>query len=162
METFLDVKGYEGIYIVSNFGNVKSVQRVIVRRDGRKRTIMQRIKTGTHDKGYKRISLISLDGKSKSHYVHRLVMAAFNGPSDLYVDHINGIKDDNRLENLRYVTNSENLTFRNTDKKYSTEYPYIYKSKENCFRVYGCKKRYKTIEEALERAGEIHSDNGSQ
>ena len=162
MEKFLDVKGYEGLYVVSNYGNVKSVERVIIRRDGIRRTIKGRIKMGTHDKGYKRISLVSMDGKSKSHYVHRLVMSAFCEPSGLYVDHINGIKEDNRLENLRYVTNSENLTFRNTDKKYSTEHPYIYKTKENCLRVHGCKRRYKTIEQALERAREIRPNNGGK
>jgi len=41
--------------------------------------------------------------------VHRVIMELFKGPSDLYVDHINGIKMDNRLENLEYVTASENV-----------------------------------------------------
>lgn len=151
MEKYLDVVGYEGIYIVSDLGIVKSVKRVIFRSDGRKRTIPEKIKVGTHNKGYKRIALIDFDGNSKSVYVHRLVMEAFKGKSSLYVDHINGIKDDNRLKNLRYVTNSENLTFRNTEKKYTTDFPYIYFDKiRNKYKVYKSKKRFDTIEEAIE------------
>lgn len=153
MEKYLDVPEYEGLYVVSNLGIVKSVKRLIIRSDGRKRTIPEKIKEGTHNKGYKRISLVDLNGKSKSVYVHRIVMEAFKGKSNLYVDHINGVKDDNRLENLRYVTNSENLTFRNTDKKYTTEYPYIYfDKKRDKFKVYKSKKRFDTIEDALDFA----------
>lgn len=153
MEKYLDVVGYEGIYIVSDLGNVKSIERVLIRSDGRKRTIPEKFKDGTHNKGYKRIALVDLQGNSKSFYVHRLVMEAFKGKSELYVDHINGDKKDNRLENLRYVTNSENLTFRNTEKEYSTQYPHIYFDKaRNKFKIQRCGKRFESIEEALEFA----------
>lgn len=150
MEKYLDVVGYEGLYLVSNLGNVKSVKRTIVRSDGRRRTIPEKIKEGTHSKGYKRISLVNQAGQSKMKYVHRLVMEAFTGPSRLYVDHINGLKDDNKLENLRYVTNSENLTFRNTEKVYSTESPYVYfETGRRRFSVYKSSKRFTSLEEAL-------------
>ena len=46
--------------------------------------------------------------KGKRMYVHRLVMLAFHGKSDLTVDHLNMNKQDNRLENLEYVTVVEN------------------------------------------------------
>lgn len=45
----------------------------------------------------------------RPYLVHRLVKRAFHGPSALQVDHINGIKHDNRLENLDYVTPKENM-----------------------------------------------------
>ena len=45
----------------------------------------------------------------KSYKIHRLVMLVFCGPSDLPVNHKNGVKTDNRLENLEYVTGKENL-----------------------------------------------------
>ena len=53
--------------------------------------------------GYLRVSV-----KGKDMYVHRLVMLAFHGKSDLTVDHLNMNKQDNRLENLEYVTVVEN------------------------------------------------------
>jgi hypothetical protein len=48
------------------------------------------------------------DGKGQNRKVHRLVMETFRGKSDLTVNHINGNKTDNRLENLEYCTNKEN------------------------------------------------------
>lgn len=153
MEIWKDIEGYESLYQVSNFGNVKSLKRIITRCDGIKKTINEKLKYGTHNKGYKRISLTNSDGISKSYYVHRLVLIMFEGLNDLYVDHINGIKDDNRLENLRYVTNSQNLTFRNTEKEYISKHPYVYLDKKtNDFRVYKVGKRFKSFEEAKQKA----------
>lgn len=57
--------------------------------------------------GYQHVSL-SHGPKITRHSVHRLVMLAFRGKSALQVDHINAIRDDNRLDNLRYVTAKEN------------------------------------------------------
>jgi hypothetical protein len=153
MEVFKDIEGYEGIYQVSNYGVVKSLERVIIRRDGRRRTIKLKIKEGTHNKGYKRIALCDKNGNSKSYYVHRLVMKHFIGDSDLYVDHIDGDKQNNHLDNLRYVTNSENLTFRNTDKKYQSKHPYVYYDKlRDQYRVYKYGPRVKTFEQAKQIA----------
>jgi hypothetical protein len=50
-----------------------------------------------------------LNGKVKKHLIHRLVMQTFIEPSTLQVNHKNGIKTDNRLENLEYCTNAENI-----------------------------------------------------
>jgi hypothetical protein len=153
MEQFKDITGYEGLYVVSSNGYVKSLQRVMMRSDGRKRTIRERIKSGTHDKGYCRVALVDCFGVSKSFYVHRLVAMAFIGVSDLYVDHINGNKKDNRVENLRYCTNSQNLTFRNTDKQYKSKCPYVYHDKiRNQYRVYRFGKRFNSFEEAKAKA----------
>jgi hypothetical protein len=163
MEIFKEIKGYEGLYLVSSFGYVKSVEHVIIRSDGRKRTIKEKIKEGTHNKGYKRIALVNLKGQSKNYYVHRIVAAAFIGESDLYVDHINGHKKDNRFENLRYCTNSENLTFRNTKKEYTTKIPYIYYDKaRNKYKVYKSNKRFDTLEQAKEALNVYKNDCNKQ
>ena len=65
------------------------------------------LKKWQNHRGYELVKL-SVNGKTKTHLVHRLIAAAFLGPSDLSVDHVNFVKNDNRLENLRYVSAKEN------------------------------------------------------
>lgn len=65
---------------------------------------------------------VSLNNPRKHMYVHRLVLSAYKGDSELHCNHINGIKDDNRLENLEYCTASENMKHASTTglRKYTT------------------------------------------
>lgn len=63
------------------------------------------LKPRPHSDGYQTVLL----GRRKAQYVHRLVMLAWVGPSSLVVNHKNGDKQDNRLDNLEYVTHAENL-----------------------------------------------------
>lgn len=58
-------------------------------------------------KGYLRFTTF-INGKRKHKRIHRVVLEAFVGPCAMMVDHINGIRHDNRLENLRYVSAVEN------------------------------------------------------
>lgn len=66
------------------------------------------IKGTQHSAGYRLAETRTPDGKRRSIYLHRAVMAAWVGESDLNVNHKNGDKTDNRLENLEYVTPAEN------------------------------------------------------
>lgn len=66
----------------------------------------KRIMAGSYRHGYLRVSI-----KDKNYSVHVLIYKTFVGdiPENMVIDHINGIRDDNRLENLRCVTQSENM-----------------------------------------------------
>ena len=68
------------------------------------------MKSRKEKSGYMRIEL-SKNGKKNKFQIHRLLALAFipNPENKPYIDHINGIKDDNRLENLRWVTHQENM-----------------------------------------------------
>lgn len=102
-EIWRDIKGYEGLYQVSNYGRVKSLDHYIKSKGG-KRLVKGKILKPDLDKGYLRVTL-SKDGVIKHIMVHRLVAEAFIPNPHNYptVDHINRIKTDNRKENLRWA-----------------------------------------------------------
>lgn len=100
-EIWKDITGFEGKYQISNLGRVKSLLDKNLKH--RELIIKQ------HDMfGYKYVDLYSKHSY-KRYRVHRLVLLTFVGDSKLQVNHINGIKSDNRLCNLEYVTQSENM-----------------------------------------------------
>ena len=109
-EIWKPVVGYEGFYEVSNTGRVRTVARIAVRSNGRPHTVPSRIrKPSTDKKGYQRLTLLK-DGKSRTHTVHSLVLTAFvePRPEGMLTRHLNGIPDDNRVDNLAWGTGSEN------------------------------------------------------
>ena len=101
IEVFKDVPNYEGIYQVSNFGNVKSLK-------WKKEIIM---KQGISSR-YLAVNLRK-ENISKNVKVHVLVAMAFldfkPNKQVLTIDHKNGVRTDNRLENLQIVTQRENI-----------------------------------------------------
>lgn len=110
-ETWKDIKGFEGLYQVSNLGRIKRVERVIVNTRKQRRVLREQImepKTNGAE-GYLRVGLRK-DGKQTFHAVHRLVAFAFikNPEGKPQVNHINENRSDNRVENLEWITCYEN------------------------------------------------------
>lgn len=110
-EIWKSVRRFESYYEVSNMGNVRSIDRIVKRGrffEKRKSHLLSVVKSsGTH--GYCFVNLYK-DGKTYPKKVHRLVADAFieNPDNKPCIDHINGLRDDNRVENLRWVTYKEN------------------------------------------------------
>jgi hypothetical protein len=115
MEIWKEVPGYEDLYEVSSLGRVKSLSN-----NGDKKEKIRVLRLDIH--GYLSINLSNK--KIKRYKVHQLVAMAFLGHTPcgnkLVVDHINGIKTDNRLENLQIVTIRYNS--RKTQVNYSSQY----------------------------------------
>lgn len=127
-EQWRDVEGYEGIYKVSDLGRVKGLARTAYRYSPRwkcdsimriKEKIMGRYVFKYRYKGASRIRddrpaalLVSLsrEGKASFRYVHHLVLEAFVGlrPQGTEACHWDGDATNNRLENLRWGTSSDN------------------------------------------------------
>lgn len=107
-ERWLPVVGWEGVYEVSDAGRVKRVAVGMGSRPGRVRA------ERPHTSGYHVCVLYrDNDRTGKIKYIHRLLAEAFIGPPTAerrYINHKNGVKADNRVENLEWVTASENST----------------------------------------------------
>lgn len=103
-EEWRDIEGYPN-YQVSNKGRVRSLNYY---RTGNTKVL----KAGKNNYGYPQVWLFR-DGNGKLFRVHRLVADAFLQPVEGkdQVDHISGIRDDARVENLRYCTHKENMSF---------------------------------------------------
>lgn len=107
-EIWKDIEGYKGLYQISNMGKVKSVGRISKHTN---RNIPTSITRGImHKNGYMFVKLFNDEGKRKQMAVHRLVAMHFLPiiEGKLHVNHINGIKQDNRVDNLEWVTPHEN------------------------------------------------------
>lgn len=111
MEEWKDIKGYKGLYQVSNEGRVKSLYREWACRNGGKRSHDEMLLSQANGtKGYKLVHLCK-DGGDKTFKVHRLVAEAFlpESPDNLpQINHKDECKSNNSIENLEWCTNEYN------------------------------------------------------
>lgn len=107
-EIWKDLENYEGFYKISNLGNIKGLLLYDRHKDiyNKREKIL---KPDVTSKGYLRVTLCK-NGVKKRYTVHRLVAQNFiENPNNLsQINHINGIKTDNRADNLEWCTNGEN------------------------------------------------------
>jgi hypothetical protein len=115
MEIWKDIKGYEGLYQVSNFGNVKSLERLVRYEHSKTRQEFYKknkeiIKKKSYCKGYCSVSLCK-ENKSSTKRICRLVAIAFipNPKNKSQVNHIDVNKRNDNVENLEWNTPAENI-----------------------------------------------------
>lgn len=112
-ELWKEIDGYNGNFLVSNFGNVKSIDRWICKKDGTKEFKYGRlIKLQRRISGYIQVSLC-YKCKSKTYNVHRLVAKAFlDNPHNLpEVNHKDENKANNNVENLEWCNREYNMNY---------------------------------------------------
>lgn len=158
-EEWKDIKNYEGYYQVSNKGRVKSLHHYAS--NGYKDILYKGkvLKPGNNGRGYLFVNLCK-NNKTKQFYIHKLVAEAFiqNKENKATVNHIDGIKSNNNVENLEWNTYSENNTHmhrvlgvntRDTSKNKITQQ---YDTNGNLI------KEYKSMREAQRQTGILSID----
>ena len=136
-EIWKDVKGYEGIYKVSNYGNVKVLTRgvfnakILCQRKGRL------FNKNKNTRGYINISLTK-DGIKKNKLVHRLVAETFieNEKKYIQVNHKDGNKTNNMVDNLEWCSPKQNISHAIKQGLIKTKTIYQYDKNMNLINIY--------------------------
>lgn len=146
-EIWKDIKGYEGLYQISNLGRVKRLKRKFqtynhLTKRYNTRIIDEKILKGTINKGYNRICLTK-DGIEKNYFVHRLVIENFvrEVKDNETIDHVDCNKLNNNINNLEIVSIQENImrAFNNglrKESKAAIQPVYLVDDNDNILKEY--------------------------
>jgi hypothetical protein len=150
-EEWKDIKGFEGLYRVSNTGIVKALERKVMNNGGLQKKHEKILKPGK-SREYLTVFLCK-EGKVYPRVVHRLVAEAFvpNPNNKPFVDHIDTNPQNNNAENLKWVTQKENCLNPLTRKHNSES-----KKGHKCYLAHHTNETKKRISEKL--TGRIFSE----
>lgn len=156
-EIWKDIKGYEGLYQVSNMGNVKSLERTVRNSRGYRIVAERILKPQSNSKGYLYVNLYK-DGKMKRCRVNRLVAQAFlPNPHNLpVINHKDENKQNNYVENLEWCSHSYNNSYNGRAKKIgekNTNNPKISKPVFSVNKVSGLIVEFPSLIEAERQTG---------
>lgn len=121
-EIWKPIEGYEGLYEVSNFGRVRSLDRYVRNNDAYNRKICGKImKPHMNENGYMIVSLRNGGERHKKYRVHRLVALAFLPNPNNYTDvnHKDEVKHHNNLDNLEWCNRSYNSLYGTAQERLS-------------------------------------------
>lgn len=110
-EQWKDIPNYEGIYQASNLGRIKSLERMVKYKNGAHKPQKENISYQRRSRNTYLLVGLYKEGSEKKALVHRLIAMAFlpNNEAKAAVNHKDGNKANNSVENLEWVTNSENM-----------------------------------------------------
>jgi hypothetical protein len=146
-EEWRPIVGFEGFYEVSNYGNIQSLDREINRENtGNFVKKGEAISQYVTPKGYCRVQL-QRDGNYKNFMVHRLVAEAFLDNHKTEVNHKDGVKHNNRVSNLEWVTSSENLIHAYETGLKQPNIKYVVVCEELGLIAFGCAEMEKQLRE---------------
>ena len=113
-EIWKDIKGYGGLYQISNLGNVKKIKNKkynISKKEVEEKEINKYISIGKHKLGYKNVKLTDKNGIRKNLFLHRIIAEAFvENPNNFnIINHKDGDKSNNNINNLEWTTQKDNV-----------------------------------------------------
>lgn len=146
MEIWIDIRGYEKMYQISNFGNVKSLDRISFNKEGYFKNLKGNVLRQRLDSnGYYSVSLCK-EGKVSVFRVHQLIAISFYNhvlSRKMNVDHIDNVKTNNILSNIQVISARKNTSKDRLNKT-------------GCTGVYKCKKNNYYFAQIRIRGKRIH------
>lgn len=154
-EIFKDIPNYEGLYQVSNLGRVKSLDRLVSNKHGKRTVKGSFLKPYLTNYGYHTVCLMK-ESKGRTTLVHVLVAEAFLGynvnEKGIVCDHIDEDKTNNKLSNLQLITHRENVIKSKNKQKTGANYDKVNKNWRSRIWIDGKSKflgTFKTKSEAI-------------